>query len=107
MQRKSYRIDTIRKYFLLPAVFIIAAIKCNLLNPSQSVSAGFGDDIRAFCVSRASIFAGTYNSGIFRSTDNGESWISVNSGLTTSSGRPDPCVLSLAVSGNTIFAGTG
>jgi ligand-binding sensor domain-containing protein len=45
------------------------------------------------------IFAGT-DKGAFLSADNGDSWIAVSSGLW------DPCVLSLAVSGNTIFAGT-
>ncbi|MCZ7616721.1 MAG: hypothetical protein M5T52_24925 [Ignavibacteriaceae bacterium] len=28
------------------------------------------------------IFAGTFNTGIFRSIDNGESWIQINNGLT-------------------------
>jgi photosystem II stability/assembly factor-like uncharacterized protein len=107
MERKSYRADAIRKLFLLPFVFIIAVINCNQVNPSQPVTARVGADVRAFCVSGSTLFAGTYEIGIFRSTDNGESWTAVNSGLTTSLGRPGPCVLSLAVSGSNIFAGTG
>lgn len=98
-----------RKLFLLPAVFIIAAFNCNPVgpvSPSQPARVGCGD-IRAFCVSGPYLFAGTYDGGIFRSTNNGDSWTAVNSGLTTDLGRPGPCVGSFAVSGNSIFAGTG
>ncbi len=45
------------------------------------------------------IFAGFWG-GVFRSTDNGNNWIPINSGLTNVQ------VLSLAISGNNIFAGT-
>jgi hypothetical protein len=52
-------------------------------------------------VSGANLFAGTdYYGGVFLSTNNGTSWTQVNSGLT---GR---AVLSLAVSGTYLFAGT-
>jgi hypothetical protein len=47
------------------------------------------------------VFAGTNSNGVLRSSDSGESWIPVNSGL------PDSVsALSLAVSDNNIFAGT-
>ncbi|MCX6132215.1 MAG: T9SS type A sorting domain-containing protein [Ignavibacteriales bacterium] len=47
------------------------------------------------------LFAGTYGAGIFRSTDNGISWIPVNTGLTNS------IVMSLACSSDgTLYAGT-
>jgi hypothetical protein len=51
------------------------------------------------------LFAGTYYSGVFLSTDNGTSWTAVNTGL------PNTSVLSLAVSpngtgGTNLFAGT-
>ena len=51
-------------------------------------------------MSGSNIFAGTYDDGVFLSTNNGTSWTAVNSGLT------DLDVYSLAVSGSTIFAGT-
>jgi hypothetical protein len=81
-------------------------VNCNPVNPTQPATPK-STDIRAFCVSGPNLFAGTYDGGIFRSTDNGESWTAVNHGLTTCSGRPNPCVLSFAVNGNNIFAGTG
>jgi photosystem II stability/assembly factor-like uncharacterized protein len=88
---------------------------CTRSAPTQSLIAKVNDDstrvllkdIRAFCSAGQSLFAGSYEGGVFRSNDNGESWSAVNAGLTTARGRPGPCVLSLAVSGNAIFAGTG
>ena len=47
------------------------------------------------------LFAGTHNSGVFLSTNNGTSWNAVNTGLT------DTSVYSLATSGPYLFAGTG
>ncbi|MCU0414064.1 MAG: hypothetical protein MUE91_06645 [Ignavibacteriaceae bacterium] len=46
------------------------------------------------------IFAGAWGAGVFLSTDNGSSWNAINAGLT------DLDVLSLAVKGDTLFAGT-
>ncbi len=46
------------------------------------------------------MFAGTLNSGIFRSTNQGQSWTQVNTGLTTLDVR------ALAVIGGHFFAGT-
>jgi photosystem II stability/assembly factor-like uncharacterized protein len=48
----------------------------------------------------SNIFAGTEKNGVFRSTDNGNSWISVNYGLTNYNIR------ALAICGSTIFAAT-
>jgi hypothetical protein len=50
-------------------------------------------------VNGSAIFVGTNNSGIHRSTDDGNSWIQVNNGLTTN------YIKALFVNGNTIFAG--
>jgi photosystem II stability/assembly factor-like uncharacterized protein len=76
---------------------------------SQTVSptVGHGKDFRAFCTAGYYIFAGAYEGGIFRSSDNGSTWAEVNSGLTISRGRCSPTILSFAVIGNNIFAGTG
>jgi photosystem II stability/assembly factor-like uncharacterized protein len=49
------------------------------------------------------IFAGTRDSGMFRSTNDGASWIKINNGFTTSTN-----VLALAISlSNALLAGTG
>ena len=46
------------------------------------------------------IFAGTWGGGIFRSTDNGESWTEVNTGITV------PYILSFAINASgDLFAG--
>jgi hypothetical protein len=110
MDSKSYRTDALRKLVLLPVVFSIATFNCNQVNPSQPVTPAYdgSHNVRALCVSGPCLFAGTDHNGIFRSTNNGDSWIAVNSGLTPApAGRSGTCVLSFAVSGSTIFAGTG
>ena len=54
------------------------------------------------CVAQngTNVFAGTSEAGVFLSTNNGTSWNSVNTGLTSLS------VISLTVSGTDLFAGT-
>ena len=66
--------------------------------------------ISSLAVSGSKIFAGT-NKGVFLSNINGASWYSVNSGLKINDELyqvpiTDKDVLSLATSGNKIFAGT-
>ena len=46
------------------------------------------------------MYGATFNSGVFISTDQGESWIAVNEGLTSLGVR------ALAVGGGKLFAGT-
>jgi hypothetical protein len=53
----------------------------------------------AFAELGTTFFAGSLGDGVFRSTDNGTSWTAVNNGLDTN-------VLSLAISGTNLFAGT-
>ena len=53
-------------------------------------------------MSGSKIFAGTWGDGVFLSTNNGASWTAVDSGLPENT-----VVLSLAISGGTIFAGAG
>ncbi len=62
-----------------------------------------GQLIFALAVNGANLFASTY-SGVFRSTDNGANWTPVNNGL--SNGLGDRIILSLLVSGTTLYAGT-
>ncbi|HUU28477.1 MAG TPA: hypothetical protein VM123_11755 [archaeon] len=67
-------------------------------------SGPYGGVILSFAVSGTNLFAGTYEDGVFLSTNNGTSWTEVNTGLTNT------VILALAVSpdssGN-LFAGTG
>ncbi len=51
------------------------------------------------------IFAGTDGDGIYQSANNGASWSAVDSGI--SPGLTNSTILSLAVDGSTVFAGTG
>jgi len=63
-------------------------------------NAPYGGVVSLFAVSETNLFAGTNNSGAFLSTDNGTSWTQVNSGLTNTD------IVSLAVRGTNLFAGT-
>ena len=55
--------------------------------------------VMSLAISDGNIFAGT-SGGVYLSTNNGESWTAMNTGLTSYSIR------SLVISGNNIFAGT-
>jgi len=68
----------------------------------QSCNGPYAGQVKALAVNRAgSIFAGTTYGGVFKSTDNGQSWNQSNSGLT------DTCVTCFAFSSNGhVFAGT-
>ena len=52
------------------------------------------------------LFAGTEGAGIFRSTDNGNNWIPVNTGLYNEPGGRSLEVTAIAEKGNKIYAGT-
>jgi len=61
-------------------------------------------DLRALAINVSGhIFAASYGGGIFRSMDNGNSWIAVNSGLTNTNVR----ALAINSTSGYIFAGTG
>jgi hypothetical protein len=57
-------------------------------------------DVSVLAVSGVNLFAGTLGGGVFRSTNNGTTWVSAGAGLT------DNLIWSLAVSGSNLFAGT-
>jgi uncharacterized protein (TIGR03437 family) len=66
------------------------------------INSGWRSDtpVRAFAASGPYLFAGTGSRGVFRSTDNGQSWTAVNAGLSNRS------VWSITVDGPNLFAGT-
>ena len=59
----------------------------------------YGGNIRCFAVNGSNLFAGT-SGGVFLSTNNGASWVAVNTGLANTS------INTLAVSGSNLLAGT-
>jgi hypothetical protein len=61
-----------------------------------------GNNINTLLTNENNIFAGTNNNGIFLSTNNGENWTVANNGFPTGTS-----VITLALSGTNIFAGTG
>jgi hypothetical protein len=61
-----------------------------------------GTWIEGFVIFGPDLFAGT-TEGVFRSTDNGATWVESNTGLGTS---PHVAVMSLALLGTDLFAGT-
>ena len=60
----------------------------------------YGGSITCFAVDSTTIFAGTYNGGVFQSTNNGQSWTATKAGLVNTNIRV------LATDGMNLFAGT-
>jgi hypothetical protein len=82
-------------YILIIAIFI-----GNIANGQWQQTSGPGcGPINCFAGGGSTTFVGT-NEGIYLSTNNGSSWTEVNNGLTSNS------IISLAISGNTIFSGS-
>lgn len=69
---------------------------------SQTPVFSTAPSIQALLVTKThTVYAGSFGLGVFRSDDRGQSWVSVNSGLS------DPFVLSLAtMEDGTVYAGT-
>src|ERR671912_2140777 len=57
-------------------------------------------DVTCIAINGNTIFVGTFGEGLFRSTDKGQSWKAVNTGL------PNEMIMSIGISGNNIFVGT-
>jgi hypothetical protein len=90
-----------RFFFLISFVIISLTPLSNAQDFWQQTNGPYGGTIQSFAInSSGNIFAGTVG-GVYRSTDNGNNWTQINTGLTSN------IVNSLAInsSGN-IFAGT-
>jgi len=88
-----------KQIFLFIAFVILNCLFLSSNCPAQWIQTNgpYGGDINCLAVSGSNIYAGTYDSGVFLSTNNGTSW--TNTGLTKG-------IYSLAVNGTFIFAGT-
>ncbi len=69
-------------------------------NSGSNWTAVLNNYVYGFAVIDGNIFAGTNGGGVFLSTNSGSNWVAVNSGLT------DKNLYALAISNNTIVAGT-
>jgi hypothetical protein len=90
--------------------FIWLAVIFVLLCPfasAQWVKTNCPDFALCFAVSQRNLFAGTSDSGVYLSTNNGTSWTSVNNGLPRAQGRFLPRVSGFAVIDTNIIAGGG
>lgn len=86
----------------LVLAFIVLAFQVGGVHAQWVQTNGpYGGAVQCFATKGADLFAGTRSGGVFRSSNNGSSWAAVNTGLTNTN------VHALAVSGNTLLAGTG
>ncbi len=82
-------------------LFTLISLFCvDVLHAQWVYTSAIGGPINALAAGRTALFAGTWLGGVFRSTDNGASWVAVNTGLSNG------IVLTFAISGDNLFAGT-
>src|ERR1035437_1391317 len=89
-----------KKVIFIILVFV-ATFSANIVNAQWVQTNGAGYRFtKSLVINGSSIFAGTYNAGIYKSNDNGNTWAAVNNGLTNYH------IWALAISGSDLFAGT-
>jgi len=89
-----------RTHFIFLALVII--LQCPIASAQWVHTNGpTGVDIRCIALNGPNLFAGTYGSGVYLSTDTGASWTAVNTGLL-----PYRYINTLAVDGANLYAGT-
>jgi hypothetical protein len=81
-------------------VSLLSFLSASAANAQWIHSSETTGSVNCFAVSGSNLFNGTYDVGVFLSTDNGTSWSAVNTGLT------DKSVSALAVSDTNLFVGT-
>ena len=90
-----------RIHFVKLIIYITTSIFFNSTGFAQWTQIGpFGGSVNSFAVIGSDIFAATDNSGIFCSSNNGTSWIQIDSGLT------NHFFSSLVTNGTELFAGS-
>ena len=105
MENKMKNKFVTRIYFLIIGVQLLfpnlyAQWKETNGPPSVEINTSFDRNVYAMTSNEAYLFAGTRGSGIYRSSDNGDSWIQINNGL------PNLDIRALISSDSNIFAGT-
>ena len=92
----------INSFFFISLILVFSVSTLHAQDFWEQTSGPGGGEVQSLAInSTGHIFAGTSGGGVFRSTDNGDSWTEVNTGLTNHSIR------SLAInSSGDIFAGT-
>jgi ligand-binding sensor domain-containing protein len=86
--------------FIIPEPNQVEQIYVSTDSGANWASTGFSSGVGPSAAISDNLFVTWNNNGVFRSTDDGISWSSVNTGLT------DRKVYALLVSGTTLFAGT-
>ena len=99
-----------------PILWIAVATLCTVFAPQvrADVNGGWiqtngpygGEILTIYAASKGVLFVGTEGAGVFRSTDRGNSWTPVNTGLHYEPGEGFTGVTAFAQKGDTFYAGT-
>jgi Secretion system C-terminal sorting domain len=104
ISQEEKHMKNIFRYFFI--VFCLLTNTISSLAQWIQTNGPYGSyNISSFAVSGTNLFAGTWNSGVYLSTNNGTSWTAVNTGLTDSYSNIVN-VYALVVSGTNLFAET-
>jgi photosystem II stability/assembly factor-like uncharacterized protein len=82
-------------------ILFAVAVPHLLYSQWQQTNGPYGGQVTAFAVNGSTLFAATGRGGVYRSTDYGEHWTTVNTGLTSYQ------IFAFAASGSNLVAQTG
>jgi len=85
---------------LIPIIALLFVLYVQSYTQWQKTNFSSTVKINTLAISDSSIYAGTDGDGVFVSTDNGESWVSINDGLQSK------VIYTIFINGKTILAGT-
>ena len=94
---------------MMPLIIIVVSILVHVSSLQAQwvqTSGPSTGELHSLAVDNSNLYAGTRDGGLFLSTNNGNNWVAINSGITCSGGGSCNWITALVFAGSKFFAGT-